>query len=200
MKRRSIITSVIILFCLLCATIIFAQSRGKRRHATAAATKASDPAPTIIDIRQIDFRNFSYTIDNKSYKLRDGYFAETIAPNVQWELGLVDGPYYGDLTGDRKDEVAFVLSHGAAQSPNAAEARVYTLQNRRPVLLATFTLVDSLSCELDHYIHIADGMITVERVYGKDSRCDHNEVTDYRWNGTQFMSVGAPRRLNCHCM
>jgi hypothetical protein len=200
LKRRSIIISVIILFCLLCAMAILAQSRGKKRRPPATITKTADPDPAIIDIRQIDFRNFTYTIDKRSYKLRDGYFAENIAPNVQWELGMIDGPYYGDLTGDRKDEVALVLSHGAAQSPNVAEARVYTLQNGRPVLLATFALVDTLNCELDHYIHIEDGMITVERVYGKGTSCDHNEVTDYRWNGTQFMPVGAPRRLNCHCM
>ncbi|MDT5122118.1 MAG: hypothetical protein QOC96_1600 [Acidobacteriota bacterium] len=188
--------SVIILFCLLCSLAILAQSRGKKRHAPAIV--AADPP--IIDIRQIDFKNFAYTIDNKSYKLRDGYYAETIAPNMQWELGMVDGPFYGDLTGDRKDEVAFVLSHGAAQSPNAAEARVYTLQNGRPVLLATFALIDSVNCQIDHYIHIDDGMITVERIYGKDSRCDHNEVTDYRWNGNSFMPVGATRRMNCRCM
>lgn len=187
---------VIILLCLLCSLTLPAQSSSKKKHAVAAA-----PAdPPIIDIRQIDFKNLAYTIGNKSYKLRDGYYAETIAPNIQWELGMVDGPYYGDLTGDRKDEVAFVLSHGAAQSPNAAEARVYTLQNGRPVLLATFVLADSVNCQIDHYIHIDDGMITVERIYGKDTRCDHNEVTDYRWNGNQFMPVGATKRMNCRCM
>jgi len=197
LKRQSVIISVI-LFCLLCSWATLAQSRGKKRHVTRAVTAPADPP--IIDIRQIDFRNFTYTIDNKSYKLRDGFYAETIAPNVQWELGMVDGPYYGDLTGDRKDEVAFVLSHGRAQAPNAAEARVYTLANGRPVLLATFILNESINCQLDHYIHIEDGMITVERIYGKDTHCDHNEVTAYRWNGTQFMPVGAARRTNCHCM
>jgi hypothetical protein len=185
---------IIVAFCLLCHLNVPAQSRNKRPPSTPAQQ-------AIIDIRQIDFKNFSYTLAARSYKLRDGYFAETIAAtNAQWELGMVDGPYYGDLTGDGKDEVAFVLSHGTAQAPSAAEARVYTLQNGRPTLLATFIVADSVNCHLDHYIEIADGMISVESVYGKDARCDHNEVTQYRWNGTRFMPIGATKRMPCRCM
>ncbi|MDT5063797.1 MAG: hypothetical protein QOH63_4256 [Acidobacteriota bacterium] len=184
----------IIAFCLLCPlNVLQAQSRNKKPPA----------APTqqaVIDIRQIDFKNFIYTLDARSYKLRDGYYAEAIAAGAQWELGMVDGPFYGDLTGDGKDEVAFVLSHGTAQAPSAAEARVYTLRNGRPVLLETFIVADSINCELDHYIEIEDGMISVERVYGKDARCDHNEVTQYRWNANRFMPVGATKRIPCRCM
>jgi hypothetical protein len=168
-----------------------------------ARKKRQSSAPTqqaIIDIRQIDFKNFAYMLADRSYKLRDGYYAEIIAPSTQWELGMVDGPYYGDLTGDGKDEVAFVLSHGTAQAPNAAEARVYTLQNGRPALLATFVVADSVNCKLDHYIEIADGMISVESVYGKGARCDHNEVNQYRFNGTRFIPIGATKRMPCRCM
>ena len=171
-----------------------AQARSKKRPPAPPAAQA------VIDIRQIDFKNFTYMLDARSYKLRDGYYAETVAANTQWELGMVDGPFYGDLTGDGKDEVAFVLSHGTAQAPSAAEARVYSLQNGRPVLLATFILADSINCTLDHYILIEDGMITVERVYGKGDACDHNEVTQYRWNTNRFMPVGATKRMPCRCM
>jgi hypothetical protein len=184
----------IIAFCLLCPlNVLQAQSRNKKPP-TAPTQQA------VIDIRQIDFKNFIYTLDARSYKLRDGYYAEAIAAGAEWELGMVDGPLYGDLTGDGKDEVAFVLSHGTAQAPSAAEARVYTLRNGRPVLLETFVVADSINCELDHYIEIEDGMISVERVYGKDARCDHNEVTQYRWNATRFMPVGATKRMPCRCM
>lgn len=189
MKRRI----AIVVCCLLCCLNLLAQSRNKR-----AASASSQQA--IIDIRQIDFKNFTYTLEAKAYKLRDGYYAETVAANTQWELGMVDGPYYGELTGDGKDEVAFVLSHGTAQAPNAAEARVYTLQNGRPVLLATFVVADAVNCRLDHYIEIEDGMISVERVYGKDTRCDYNEVTQYRWNGSRFVPIGATKRMPCRCM
>ncbi len=113
---------------------------------------------------------------------------------------MIDGPYYGDLTGDGKDEVAFVLGYGAAQSPNAAEARVYTLQQGRPLLLATFVVADSISCRLDHYLEVYNGMIGVERIYGNDARCDHNEVVQYRWSGGRFTPVGAAKIMNCRCM
>jgi hypothetical protein len=172
----------IIIFCLLASLDVLAQSRNSKRPSTPAAQQA------IIDIRQIDFKNFTYTLDARSFKLRDGYYAETTIARTQWELGMVDGPYYGDLTGDGKDEVAFVLSYGAAQAPNASEARVYTLQNGRPVLLATFSVADSINCRLDHYLEVYNGLITVERIIGRDARCDYNEI------------IGATKRMICRCM
>ena len=181
------------LLLMLCALCGAAQSRKER----AVRTPSAQP---IVDIRQIDFRNFTYTLDGRSYNLRDGFYAGVVAPDAQWSLGLVDGPYYGDLTGDKKDEVAFVLRHGPTETPNAAEARIYTLQNGQPVLLSTFVVADSVNCELDHYLKIEDGTITIERVYGKDSRCDHNEVIQYRWTVDHFAPVGAIKRMNCRCM
>jgi hypothetical protein len=164
-------------------------------------TASSSSGPTaIVDIRQIDFRNLTYVVNSKSYKLRDGYYAEDIDANSQWELGMVDGPYYGDLTGDGKDEVAFVLSYGRAQSPTVSEARVYTLQNGRPVTIATFAVADSVNCRLEHYLEIAEGMLTIEHVLAKDSRCDHNEIIQYRWNGRQFLPIGDPKRMPCRCI
>lgn len=156
--------------------------------------------PSIISIHQIDFRNYTLTLNGKSYKLIDGYYAETIAPDAQWSVGMVDGPYYGDLTGDKREEVAFVLRYGPVVNPDKAEARVYTLQKGKPVLLATFPIAQTLNCELDHYIRVEDGTVTIERIYGNDSRCDHNEITQYRWNGSDFMPVGDVRRVPCRCM
>lgn len=161
---------------------------------------ASADQIAIVDIRQIDFRNFTYVVNSKSYKLRDGYYAEDGAASSQWELGMVDGPYYGDLTGDGKDEVAFVLSHGPAKSPTVAEARVYTLRNGRPVTLSTFAVTDSVKCRLDHYLKIEDGMISIEHVFGKDTRCDHNEIIQYRWNAGRFVPIGDPKWMPCRCM
>jgi hypothetical protein len=178
---------------LLLSSNTLAQSRNKN-------VSNSSVGQAIIDIRQVDFKNFAFTLGAKTYKLRDGYYAETTAAGTQWELGMIDGPYYGDLTGDGKDEVAFVLGHGAAQSPNAAEARVYTLQNGRPVLLATFVVAESIRCRLDHYLEVYNGMIGVERIHGSEARCDHNEITQYRWSGGRFMPVGAAKIMNCRCM
>jgi hypothetical protein len=192
--------AVAALFCLLCSLSAPSQTRRNNR-----APSASNQ-PGIVDIRQIDFRNFTYTLNGKPYKLTDGFYAENLSAGTRWELGMIDGPFYGDLTGDRKDEVVFVLGHGAGQATNAAdtnaaEARVYTLQQGRAVLLATFVVKEAVNCELDHYIRVTDGMIIIERVYGKpDGSCDHNEITEYRWNGTTFAPIGAPARANCRCM
>lgn len=184
--------AVAAVFCLLSCLIVPAQTRRNNR--------ASSGQPNIIDIRQIDFRNFAYVLQGKTYKLRDGFYAENTAPGMRWELGMVDGPFYGDLTGDGKDEIAFVLSYGTEGSPKAAEARVYTLQGGRAVLLATLTVKETVNCELDHYIRINDGMIIIERVYGSPARCDHNEITEYRWNGQSFAPMGASTRTPCRCM
>ena len=156
--------------------------------------------PAIIDIHQIDFKNYAFSLDSKTYKLIDGFYAETLAPGAQWGLAMVDGPYFGDLTGDRRDEVAFVFSHGTINAPQTAEARVYTLGNGQPVLLATFPVATSVSCELDHYINIEDGTLVIERIVEKGTACDHNEITQYRWNANAFMPVGAVRRMPCRCM
>lgn len=190
--------TVTIVLVLLCAASVLAQSRSGRRTSTVHASTASDPP--IIDIHQIDFRNYTFPLNGKYYKLIDGFYAETIATNVQWRFAMVDGPYFGDLTGDRKDEVAFVFSYGNLYAPQTTEARVYTLRNGQAVLLATFSLAHSVQCELDHYIHIDDGMLIVERIIEKGTACDHNEITQYRWNGSEFMPVGTVKRMPCRCM
>ena len=198
MQRRSYGASkrfvLAAIFCLLCSLIITAQTR---RNRGASATPAQ---PNIVDIRQIDFRNFTYTLNGKSYRLIDGFYAENIAAGTRWELGIIDGPFYSDLTGDKKDEVVFVLRYGMGRAADAAEARVYTLRQGRAVLLATFVVKEAVDCELDHYIRAGDGMIIIERVYGKQGRCDYNEVTEHRWAGKRFVPIGASTKVACRCM
>lgn len=185
------------LACLLSFLVVPAQTRRNNR----AASSSSSSRPNIVDIRQIDFRNFAYVLNARTYKLRDGFYAENSLAGTRWELGMVDGPFYGDLTGDGKDEVAFVLGYGALQATSTAEARVYTLQQGQARLLATLVVKDAVNCELDHYIRVADGMVVIEHVHAtKDGRCDYNEVTEYRWNGQSFQPIGPSTRTPCRCM
>lgn len=177
----------------LCSLSGFTQSRKAQRPLAASE-------PPFISIQQVDFKNYTFPLNEKSYKLRDGFYAETTATGAQWALELADGPYYGDLTGDKKEEAAFVLRYGPVGAPNAAEARVYTLQKGTPVLLAVFQISGGVNCELDHYMSVEDGTIIVERIYGNPSQCDHNEITQYRWNGREFTPVGETRRSRCRCM
>ncbi|HST50468.1 MAG TPA: hypothetical protein VLJ61_00555 [Pyrinomonadaceae bacterium] len=178
-----------------------AQARGRRKT---QQNKVQRPAAeALVGIELIDFGNYTYSLNGQSYKLIGGYYVRSNAPNAQWELQMVDGPYYGDLTGDGKTEAVVVLSYGLVQGPHTVEARVYTLQNGTPTVLETFPIADSMNCELDHYIDLDDGKVRVERIYGPATQtalCDHNEITEYRWNGTKFMSVGDTRRVRCRCM
>jgi hypothetical protein len=185
---------IAVLVLILCAGAGFTQSR-RRQGAATASSEA-----TVINLIQVDFKNYTFPLNGRSYKLIDGYYAESVAPDGQWELMLADGPYYGDLTGDRKEEAAFIFRYGPVGSPNMAEARVYTLRNGRPALLATLVVANAVECELDHYIDIDDGMIRVERILGNGARCDHNEITQYRWDGTGFMQVGEMKLKPCRCM
>jgi hypothetical protein len=189
--KRFVTAIVLVLSCAVCGA---SQSRARRR--------ASAPArqPSLITIHQIDFRNYTFPLGGRSYRLIDGFYAENTAPGAQWELGLVDGPYYGDLTGDKNEEVAFVLRYGQVGAPASAEARVYTLRDGQVALLAALPVAENVACQLDHYIKIEDGMLTVERLYGSGQRCDYTEVTQYRWDGRGLMPVGAPSRGQCRCM
>jgi hypothetical protein len=187
------ITTAALIIC--CAVGSFAQSSNRRRAAAAAPD-----AQSVINLQQIDFRNYTFSLDGKSYKLIDGFYAGTIAPNMQWELAMADGPYYIDLTGDKKEEAVFVLRYGPINAPNMAEARVYTLQNGKPNLLVTFPVANDVNCEMVNYLKVEDGTVMVERIYGDNKRCDHNEVTQYRWNGTLFVPVGEVRRTPCRCL
>jgi hypothetical protein len=189
---------------LLAALIIVssgAQTRGRRG---VQRRKTEQPAAQeLVGIQLVDFGNYTYSLNGESYKLIGGYYAKNTAPNAQWELQLVDGPYYGDLTGDGKTEAVVVLSYGAVRGPHTVEARVYTLQNGTPVVLETFPVASSMNCELDHYIDLDDGKVRVERIYGQSAQpaqCDHNEITEYRWNGAKFMPVGDVQRMRCRCM
>jgi hypothetical protein len=191
--KRITTAALIIIFCTVGS---FAQSRGRRR-----TTKAAMPdTQPVINLQQIDFRNYTFPLNGKSYKLIDGFYAGNVAPNIQWELAMADGPYYVDLTGDKKEEAVFVLRYGPINAPNMAEARVYTLQNGKPNLLATFPVADEVGCEMVNYLKVEDGTVMVERIYGKNTRCDHNEVTQYRWNGSAFVPVGEVRRTPCRCL
>lgn len=172
-----------------------AQTRGRRRAPAPAAV-----AEQVVGVEAIDFENYTYPLDGQSYKLVGGYYARNTTPDAQWELRVAEPPYYGDLTGDGRNEAVVVLSHGAVGGPHTVEARVYTLRNGRAALLATFTVADTLSCDLDHYVDLDDGKVKIERVQGRAGRCERNEVSEYRWDGTRFMLVGDPKTMPCRCM
>jgi hypothetical protein len=184
----------VVLLTTLAYMSVTAQVRSRRRVPTPAV------AESVIGIEEIDFENYAYPLSGQSYKLIGGYYAKNSAPNTQWELRVAEPLYYGDLTGDGKNEAVIVLSYGTVGGPHTVEARVYTLRGGRPALLFTFPVAEMLSCELDHYVDLDDGKVRVERINGRAGLCDHNEVREYRWDGSRFMPVGEAKTMRCRCM
>jgi hypothetical protein len=184
---------IVVLLTALTHVSVAAQARNRRRVPAPAAE-------SVVGIEAIDFENYTYPLKGQSYKLIGGYYAKNSAPNSQWELRLAEAIYYGDLTGDGKNEAVVVLSYGTVGGAQTVEARVYTLQRGSPALLATFPVADTLSCELDHYVDLDDGKVRVERIYGQAERCEQNEVREYRWDGSKFMPVGEAKMMRCRCM
>ena len=184
---------IVLLLLTLAYASVAAQARGRRRNPAPAAE-------AFVGVEAIDFENYTYPLNGQSYKLTGGYYARNTAPDAQWELRVAETPSYGDLTGDGKNEAVVVLSYGAVGGPHTVEARVYTLRGGRAALLATFPVADTLSCELDHYVDLDDGKVRIERVYGRAGQCDHNEVSEYRWDGSRVMPIGDARTTRCRCM
>ena len=189
-SKQRVAVAILLVLAQVCAA---AQARRGRRVPTAAPEAA-------VRIEAIEFENYTYTVNDLAYKLIGGYYARNNAPGAQWELRMAEPTYYGDLTGDERNEAVVVLSYGAVGGAQTVEARVYTLRGGRAALLATFPVADALSCELDHYVDLDDGKVRIERVYGRAGFCDHNEISEYRWDGTRFMPVGDPKPARCRCM
>jgi len=175
-------------------------------HASGAAQAPSRrrvPAPasaSVVGIEAIDFENYTYPLNGQTYKLIGGYYAGNIASGAQWELRVAEAPFYGELTGDGKNEAVVVLSYGPVGGAHTVEVRVYTLREGRPALLTTLPLADTLDCELDHYVDLDEGKLRIERIYGRAGRCDHNEVSELRWDGKRFIPVGDAKTMPCRCM
>ena len=184
---------IVVLLSALAHAGVAPQSRGRRRVPAPAAE-------SVVGIEVIDFENYTYPLNGGTYKLVGGYYAGNSAQGAQWELRVAEAPYYGELTGDGKNEAVVVLGYGPVGGPHTVEVRVYTLRGGRPALLATLPVADTLDCELDHYVDLDEGKLRVERIYGRAGRCDHNEVSEFRWGGKWFMPVGTPKTMPCRCM
>lgn len=191
MKSQQLVIAALLLMAAHLS--VAAQARGPRRVPAPAAEK-------FVGVEAIDFENYTYPLNGQSYRLIGGYYARNTAPNTQWELRFAEPLYYGDLTGDSRNEAVVVLSYGVVGGPHTVEARVYTLRGGGAALLATFPVADTLSCELDHYVDLDDGKVRIERVYGRAGRCEHNEIREYRWDGNSFMPVGEAKTMPCRCM
>ncbi|MGZ8171942.1 MULTISPECIES: hypothetical protein [Methylobacter] len=170
------------------------------------------------DIHRIDFRNFTYEI-GKSWcadvlgktvvQVRNG---ESESTNKEQPLDgfsffiydLTTFPiFYGDLTGDKRDEAVVLTSCGGMHPEE--QAFIYTMQNGRAVLLTKLEegnrafggiVFGHQQCQgCSEGIKIQNGLLTVERMWGDAACCPkYIEKKEYRWDGRQLIQVGKAHR------
>jgi hypothetical protein len=177
---------------------------------TVSNPASKTPTSETSGIRQIDFKNFTYTgpadyretftlIDGKKERVsakEDGYFLEETK--------------YFDLTGDGRDEAVIIISVHTGGSATPALAFVYTLDKDKPRLLWRFISGDRAKGGLkDIYPENADLVIelfgdakylngswssTVPVENSKGDCCPINYTkTVFRWDRRQFVVSGKPQ-------
>lgn len=152
------------------------------------------------DVRQFDFRNFTY----EPYCVR-GPYKITVKNGRHFEESGKVSDYrslrftmrvetYGDIDGDGREEAVItgVCNEGGE---NYSEGFVYTMKQDQPVLL---TRIEGGAMALNgiRSITVREGIVTVDRFEG----CcrEFAAKTKYKWDGTDLVQVGEPetRRIS----
>lgn len=161
-------------------------------------------------IRRFDFLTYDFDVGNGScakmlhrriIPLRnDDLYKDPKDPDLTF--GPVGQYVYGDLTGDGIEEAVVVTNCGSMHP--VEQAFIFTMRNGKPVLLtrleqgdrATGGIVSSFLCEgCSDGITIQDGLLIVERMWGRGACCpDYTETKTYRWMGRSLVQVRPPQR------
>jgi hypothetical protein len=161
-------------------------------------------AQSNINIRQVDFNNFTYkpycggeeprNITVKNGEFLDEKQTEGYAERLYFKAFSVS---YGDLNGDAKDEAFIMTLCNMGSESYLSEGFVYTLKDGKPALVTRIQGGDRAQGGL-RSAKVEKGMFIVER-YAVDetgSACCPEFVvtTNYKWNGREFVDVGIPAR------
>ncbi len=148
------------------------------------------------DIRQVDFRNFTYTADSacvddsEPLQVTNGEYRDESRKTY---FSIADVAY-GDLTGDGRDEAA-VRIYCEASGGRVSEAYIYTLRDEQLKQVAT---LDPGHGALGGIISIAisNQLLKVERMWSeKDAATpEHIDTETLRWNGERLINAGKPKR------
>lgn len=188
-----------------------------------AKVTATPPPVDFQGIRRVDFRNFTYPLDDYKAKnygtnsvlVRNGRFIFSRDSDYGPDGFEVTKTIYGDLTGDSQEEAAVItaiglIESGTSQQAPGTYAYIYTMENGRPALLKIY---DSESDDSDankyyrnHYrdnttllyggvTRIESGLLVVESLAGAGRCCSEYEVMmKFRWDGQRFILAGNPQR------
>ena len=170
-------------------------------------------------IRDIDFRNFSYSTlfdgseNPKTIKLVNGKFED----GGSYESGgtlyeLFDKPVYGDLNGDKSEEAIVEIKMSAPPTLRSFEVQAFTFQKGKPKMLARINdgrlLADYQKYFPKAFLHYAgnnppmikDGIVIVEALTEGDFACPkYTAVFNYKLSGGKFVLSGKPVRKSFNC-
>lgn len=150
----------------------------------------------LVNIRQVDFRNFTYRVSGFSesptdVKLRNGQYVEKEGGLITYSVKL-QKVAFGDLTGDGNEEAALVLIVSGGGSGFVTEGFIYNLRNGQVALLSSFEGGEGGHTDSIETVNIMGGTLDVEHT---DSSGNVWRI-HYRWNGTRLIETGRtkPRR------
>ncbi len=191
MLKRYILCLIIML---LCTVNLSAQSRRRRSGSNSSTSN-------VTDIRQVDFKNFTYQIEGKRIRLQNGEYNG----REHWRFDRNfqtrrDHIAYGDLTGDGKEEAVIVLAHNIADTNTILQyGYIYTIKNGQIAKLADFQGGDG-GCSMEGEecilinVKIEDGILIVDRAVptADDSRCCPSmyRSTKYRYDSSRLIEIG----------
>lgn len=203
-------SKTILLFVLVVAPTSYAQS-------------GAGTSTTVVSIRRVDFRNFTFPLDPQNAKeyhrnevrVRNGRFIFRKGSDYGPEGFAVTKVIIGDLTGDGREDAAVVVAIGLIDSGTSQQAPlsfayIYRLSNGRPALLKTLA-PDYFDSDANKYYEsffrdntfllyagvtkIENGLLVIESLAGAGRCCPEYEVTmRFRWDGQRFNLVGRPER------
>ncbi|HEX8130356.1 MAG TPA: hypothetical protein VF527_14735 [Pyrinomonadaceae bacterium] len=171
---------------LLCLTL----SHGQRVPRESPATKS------ISDIRQVDFKNFTYRLEWEKEKeviqLRDG--GRTGADGAESGLQRIT---YGDLTGDGAEEAVILLRGTNTRiSRTLDEVFIYTLKSGKVLALAHFEggrrgdYILSVG-SLGSNFKVEDRLLILDQAVLREGEYVPTQyyTIKFRWNGVQMAEV-----------
>ncbi len=168
--------------------------------------KLRSGAKVISDIRQVDFKNFTYRSTGEdgqeySFRLRNGRHAES-SGSEENSLTELDRVIYGDLTGDGKAEAIVLLDETVSVSVAEQHIYLYSIERGQVVKLTDF-VSGSNNCVLAGEectvldVRVRGGLLIIDRAIpaNTDAKCcpSRHRLVTYRWNGSRLIEVSKSR-------
>ncbi len=154
------------------------------------------------DIRQVDFKNFTYSPacleKNEKLRARDGEYTRGTPGDPSSDLVYfkVVEVAYGDLTTDGAEEAVVVTLCNTGGTGQFTDGIIFTLRGGRAVEIVSLGVGDRAYGGIDS-VAIENGLLKVSR-YGTMSggACcpEYVETTVYRLTGNKLVQVGKPVR------